>query len=283
MILGIVPAGGAGRRMGGLDKARLEVGGMTLLDRVLTAARPVCDRLVVVGPARPTPVAGVEFVQEAAPGGGPVPAVAAGLGRAPEADVVLVVAADLPFVTDADLRRLVAAAPAAADHRGRPHPLLAAYEGDDLRARAADLGPGTPAARLVPDGVTVVDLGPTATLNVNSPADLAEAERLAGGPHGGPPAPANPPPRPTPSLGGMNDEDVLTRITALVEEEHRLESGHGEGKPITEEETERLRRVEVALDQCWDLLRQRRARRRAGLDPDDAEVRDPGMVEGYRQ
>jgi hypothetical protein len=81
----------------------------------------------------------------------------------------------------------------------------------------------------------------------------------------------------------MNDEEVLARISALVDEEHRLESGHGEGKPITDAEADRLRELAVGLDQCWDLLRQRRARRRAGLDPDAAEVRDPGMVEGYRQ
>ena len=61
-VAGIILAGGAGRRMGGVDKAALVVGGVTLLDRVLTAARPVCDWLVVVGPARPTGVAGVTFV-----------------------------------------------------------------------------------------------------------------------------------------------------------------------------------------------------------------------------
>ncbi|MGH9186093.1 MAG: DUF2630 family protein, partial [Acidimicrobiales bacterium] len=47
--------------------------------------------------------------------------------------------------------------------------------------------------------------------------------------------------------------------------------------------TSRLREVEFALDQCWDLLRQRRARRAAGLDPDEAAPREPGIVEGYRQ
>jgi molybdenum cofactor guanylyltransferase len=52
-VAGIVLAGGAGRRMGGLDKALVRVGGVALLDRVLAAARPVCDRLVVVGPAPP--------------------------------------------------------------------------------------------------------------------------------------------------------------------------------------------------------------------------------------
>jgi hypothetical protein len=80
----------------------------------------------------------------------------------------------------------------------------------------------------------------------------------------------------------MDDADILSRIHALVDEEHQLEESHvGEG--LTTEEQSRLKEVEVALDQCWDLLRQRRARRNAGLDPDTAEVRDEGTVEGYRQ
>ena len=80
----------------------------------------------------------------------------------------------------------------------------------------------------------------------------------------------------------MDDVEILSRITALVDEEHRLEDSHlGEG--LSDEERDRLGEVEVALDQCWDLLRQRRARRNAGLDPDEAEVRPEGTVEGYRQ
>jgi hypothetical protein len=80
----------------------------------------------------------------------------------------------------------------------------------------------------------------------------------------------------------MDDVEILSRITALVDEEHRLEESHvGEG--LSDEEKDRLAEVEVALDQCWDLLRQRRARRNAGLDPDEAAVRPEGTVEGYRQ
>lgn len=78
----------------------------------------------------------------------------------------------------------------------------------------------------------------------------------------------------------MDDDDILRRIHDLVEEEHRLE---GSGAGLSEEEALRLRRVEVALDQCWDLLRQRRARRSAGADPADATVRSESTVEGYRQ
>lgn len=79
----------------------------------------------------------------------------------------------------------------------------------------------------------------------------------------------------------MDDRELFDRINHLVDEEHRLESGQGDG--LSPEEDARLRQVEVALDQCWDLLRQRRARRSAGLDPDQADVRPASTVEGYRQ
>ena len=80
----------------------------------------------------------------------------------------------------------------------------------------------------------------------------------------------------------MTDEELVARITQLVEEEHRLE-GSRIGEGLTEGDARRLRDLEVALDQTWDLLRQRRARRAAGMDPDAAEPRDPGTVENYRQ
>jgi hypothetical protein len=80
-----------------------------------------------------------------------------------------------------------------------------------------------------------------------------------------------------------DDRDIITRIDELVDEEHALERAHGDGNSVSKEEKARLRALEVQLDQLWDLLRQRRARRAAGLDPDDAETRDPSTVEGYRQ
>jgi Protein of unknown function (DUF2630) len=80
----------------------------------------------------------------------------------------------------------------------------------------------------------------------------------------------------------MDDGEVIRRIGALVDEEHELErSGGTHG--LDDEATRRLREVEVALDQCWDLLRQRRARRETGGDPDDAQVRPPDVVERYQQ
>jgi hypothetical protein len=78
------------------------------------------------------------------------------------------------------------------------------------------------------------------------------------------------------------DEDILAAITELAAEEHRLERSAGESG-LAADDLARLDDLNLRLDQCWDLLRQRRARRNAGLDPTDAEVRDPGVVEGYRQ
>jgi hypothetical protein len=80
----------------------------------------------------------------------------------------------------------------------------------------------------------------------------------------------------------MDEIEIVHRIGKLVEDEHALEREHA-GSPPTEEEVKRLQEIEVALDQCWDLLRQRRARRDAGQNPDDVAVRPESVVEGYRQ
>ena len=160
--------------MGGVDKALLRVGGITLLDRVLNAARPVCHSLMVVGPRRPSDVT---FVQEPEPGGGPVPAVQAALAVMPPSDVVLVLATDLPLLTTAHLEQLLAALDADAVAAQGPNPLLAAYRRDALAARAAVLGRGERAAALLPREVAIVDLG-GATFNVNRPEDLEAAELL---------------------------------------------------------------------------------------------------------
>jgi hypothetical protein len=80
----------------------------------------------------------------------------------------------------------------------------------------------------------------------------------------------------------MDDAEVIRRIGALVDEEHELERSVSAGGPDDDAER-RLRDLEVALDQCWDLLRQRRARRKTGADPDEAQVRPPDVVERYQQ
>ncbi len=81
----------------------------------------------------------------------------------------------------------------------------------------------------------------------------------------------------------MNDTEILKHITELVDEEHELENMAAQEGGLTEEKQVRVRALEVSLDQCWDLLRQRRARRAAGLNPDEARVRDPKIVEHYLQ
>ena len=84
----------------------------------------------------------------------------------------------------------------------------------------------------------------------------------------------------------MDDQSLLGRIDALIDEEHALLSGE-EADAVDSDaltgDRERLQRVSLELDKCWDLLRQRRARRDAGQDPDEARPRDADTVERYLQ
>jgi len=75
----------------------------------------------------------------------------------------------------------------------------------------------------------------------------------------------------------MSDKSILEHISTLIDEEHKLRSGAG----TAPEQAAHLKRVEEQLDQCWDLLRQRRARREFGQDPEGAQPRDIGTVENY--
>jgi hypothetical protein len=75
----------------------------------------------------------------------------------------------------------------------------------------------------------------------------------------------------------MSDQSILANITSLIDEEHALR----DSSAATEHKHQRLKHIEEQLDQCWDLLRQRRAKREFGQDPATAEVRDPRTVEGY--
>jgi len=77
----------------------------------------------------------------------------------------------------------------------------------------------------------------------------------------------------------MNDEEIHETITKLVDEEHQLRAQPSH----SDEQRAQLGRLEVALDQCWDLLRQREALRDAGADPSAAKARPVGEVEGYLQ
>ncbi|MCX4763493.1 NTP transferase domain-containing protein [Streptomyces sp. NBC_01275] len=133
----VVLAGGGARRLGGADKPGVRVGGRALLDRVLGACADARTTVVVAAP-RPT-ARPVRWAREDPPGGGPVAALAAGLGRA-TADDVLVLSADLPFLAADTVRRLLAALHAdgaegalLTDADGRDQPLVAAYRTAALR------------------------------------------------------------------------------------------------------------------------------------------------------
>ncbi|MFG2132495.1 NTP transferase domain-containing protein [Streptomyces sp. NPDC048751] len=139
----VVLAGGGARRLGGTDKPGVRVGGRALLDRVLTACADARTTVVVADP-RPT-VRPVRWAREDPPGAGPVAALAAGL-RHTTAEHVVVLSADLPFLQDGTVRRLLttlragdADAVLVADGDGRDQPLVAAYRVTALRGRLAAL------------------------------------------------------------------------------------------------------------------------------------------------
>jgi hypothetical protein len=80
----------------------------------------------------------------------------------------------------------------------------------------------------------------------------------------------------------VNDSDLVTEINRLARNQHALELSHAQGG-LSPEEANRLRDIEVQIELSWDLLRQRRALRHAGQDPDQAKTRPVATVEGYRQ
>jgi len=168
----VVLAGGAARRLDGVDKAAVDIGGSSLLDRVL-GSLVGAGRVVVVGPPRQLPP-GVLGTREEPPGGGPVAGLAAGL-RLVEAPLVVVLACDLPFLTEATVRRLLTvigdAASAAdgaqlVDETGRRQPLAAVYRTDALAAALTALPgvAGTPMRTAV---------APLAMLGVDAPEGQA--------------------------------------------------------------------------------------------------------------
>lgn len=77
----------------------------------------------------------------------------------------------------------------------------------------------------------------------------------------------------------MDDQSILHRIQHLVDEEHRLDNQTAHSP----EDREHHQAIRVELDQCWDLLRQRRAKREFGEDPDEASVRPADVVENYKE
>ena len=81
----------------------------------------------------------------------------------------------------------------------------------------------------------------------------------------------------------MNDKEILGHINDLIAAEHELRAKVAAGELSSDAEREQLRSVEESLDQCWDLLRQRRARREFGEDPEEAHSRPAPEVESYWQ
>ena len=81
----------------------------------------------------------------------------------------------------------------------------------------------------------------------------------------------------------MDDKEILAHIGDLIQTEHKLRGQLAAGQLSSVQEREQLKAAERALDQCWDLLRQRRARREFGENPNEAIARPAGEVEGYMQ
>ncbi|MEP7021090.1 MAG: NTP transferase domain-containing protein [Pseudonocardiales bacterium] len=143
MFDAIVLAGGAAARLGGVDKPALAIGASSLLDRVLASVAGA-GRIVVVGPVRPVAVA-VTWCRENPAGGGPVAGLAAGLAQV-QAEVVLSLAADLPWIAPAVPALLAALAESAADgaalvdRDGRVNYLAAAWRRASLAAALSAVG-----------------------------------------------------------------------------------------------------------------------------------------------
>lgn len=182
----IVVTGGRAGRMGGVDKAALVVGGRTLGASVAGAVIGA-RRVIVVGPVPPEFPEGTIVTTEVPPGGGPVAAVAAGVAHVTAGEVVLL-AVDLPFVTEhaVDALRAArggAAAAMAVDGDGRDQPLCSLWRTAALRAALAALGEpaGVAMHRLVAAAgpITRLDGHAGAWFDCDTPADVAEAASRA--------------------------------------------------------------------------------------------------------
>jgi molybdopterin-guanine dinucleotide biosynthesis protein A len=177
----VIVAGGAGRRLGGMDKPALVVRGRTLLDTAIDACADAAD-IVVVGPQRPT-VRPVRWTREDPPGSGPLAALAAGLDAVPaDVEVVVVLAADLPGVTPELAHRLVDACRAGdtqggavVDDAGHIQPLVACYRVDALVAALNRVGdPRNRSMRSLLDQLRIVPIRDDA-----ASADIDTAEDLS--------------------------------------------------------------------------------------------------------
>ncbi|MFD7289751.1 NTP transferase domain-containing protein [Streptomyces sp. NPDC057539] len=182
----IVLAGGAAKRLGGADKPGVRVGGRSLLDRVLAACEGAA-RTVVVGGRRPT-ARPVRWAREDPPGGGPLAALDAGV-RCAEAETVVVLSADLPFLGEPTVRRLIETLDRTGregalltDAEGRDQPLVAAYRAEPLRRELALLAteygslPGLPLRLLVGElDLARLDADPLASFDCDTWEDISTA------------------------------------------------------------------------------------------------------------
>jgi molybdopterin-guanine dinucleotide biosynthesis protein A len=185
----IVLAGGAGRRLGGVDKGEIDVAGSTLLSRALDATRHAALR-VVVGPLREN-ASGIVSVQESPPGGGPVAAVAAGLAALPgeTAELTVVLACDMPLIDTAAVDLLVAElavrtdvdAALYADAGGRRQYLAAAYRRTPLAAAIqAEGDPSGGSMRAVVARLTIAEIAahPDLTLDCDTWQDVERTRQI---------------------------------------------------------------------------------------------------------
>ncbi|NUP28654.1 MAG: NTP transferase domain-containing protein [Nocardia sp.] len=232
----IVLAGGRASRMGGVDKPGLVVGGRSMLETALAAVAPL-GRTVVVGPPRPDLGTHILQTREPEPGSGPVAAVAAGittLGAGPAAHIVIL-AADLPFLTDTAISELLRHradfdAVFAADSSGRPQYLIGVWRTESLVARLRELETviNQPMKALVPLRTNIVTLPGVDDCDTPGEIDAARAafDTPANGVRGGagptrPGPPADPDPIP---LDRARDilRDRLTRLPERPAELRRV-------------------------------------------------------------
>jgi len=174
----VVLAGGDARRLGGLDKATIEVGGLSLLDRALDAIQGAGE-VIVVGPRRPTSAV-VGWTSEIPPGGGPLRATVAGLELV-RSDLVVVLAVDYPFVTRAVVAALIRATgthdgAALQDEGGAMHYVVGAYRTDALRSALEALPPVEASMRSLFGTLDVAAVrADRAALDIDTPEDLERA------------------------------------------------------------------------------------------------------------
>lgn len=181
----IVLAGGSARRMGGVDKPALTVGGTSLVQKAVDAVS-MSRRVVVVGPHRGDLATHIAQTRESPSGTGPVAAISAGLSALPDAaaDIVLILAADLPFVDIPAVETLLSEltsndAAFAVDRNGREQFLFGAWRGDTLRQRIAALSDpaGLAVRSIIPDDYVVIEID--GLEDCDTPEDLARARESA--------------------------------------------------------------------------------------------------------